>query len=155
MLATTKTAGNAYANDPDCDAFTGTLVRTSTTTYYDPKLRAWIKRTLEYIDVGRPDAIQPRDVDAELGVEKLEYDNSDKVAGIKRAAAERDKLLGETIQAHMKRVGPVKTGSLVPVTGVSLATVQRHLQRHPETYFIAGRYRGWGLVGVHDRGQAQ
>jgi hypothetical protein len=62
--------GNAYTTDPDYSAFTGRVVRTISTTFYDPTLGAWIKRTCEYIDIGRADPVVP--VDPESMIEEIE-----------------------------------------------------------------------------------
>ena len=57
------TTGNAFTTDKDYAKFSGKVVNVFTTTVYDPHVKAFVKRTVEYIDVGRADRVDPDDPD--------------------------------------------------------------------------------------------
>lgn len=147
-----KTAGNAFTRDPDYAKFTGKIVHVFHTTYYDPKEKVFIKRTVEYIDVGRPSPVEPVDVDSEMASESWNFDNKRVVqaaAGKRNALLERDKILGSRVEAHLRQYGATTARDLAENVGISQKQMATHLREHTDKYVkLEGAYPVWGLVGV-------
>ena len=164
MRLTESTAGKAHTTDEDYAKFSGQLVMTVSTTNYDPKRKCWIKRTYEYIDIGRADPVTPIDPDAELQYEKFERKCQSNLNW--EVARDRNKALGEAARAkrrdriveELREWGPSTLVQISESLSIPRATVNDLMQIYKGTTFcIVGKKSGsgqaalWGLVGVHDK----
>lgn len=125
-------------------AFTGQLVYTSTTTSYDPKRKAWIKRTVEYIDIGRSSPVAPANGDDELRREKLWHKP-------RQSAVELDAI------AVLRQYGPLTYREMSKLCGRPIGSLQRELSKRTNVFVVLGKTKGIGspdiigLVGIHDK----
>lgn len=157
MLTLEKTTGNAYTKDDEYAAFSGRVVQTFHTTYYDPKEGVWIKRTVEYIDVGRAEPVTPVDTDNAMTPDPWpqETNNSEaaRVANLRRKKAREDEMQANVI-AYLRRYGPSHCHAISRDLELPYSTTNEHMRRFAErTYKKVGRVGIaviWGLVGIHD-----
>jgi len=157
--------GNVHTTDPDYAALTGRVVQTFSTTQYDPKRKAWIKRTIEYIDIGRPDTVIPNDPEQQLATEKLPRklgtarDTSMARGARKAAAGKRRSSLQRRIIEHIEKYGPTHAAEIALSLGVYYTAISRQMLANDGTiYCKVGKVRTggkqaalWGLVGVHNK----
>lgn len=146
-----STQGNAYTKDSDYAAFTGRVVQTFTTTYYEPRLKAFVKRTVEYIDVGKPDRVTPVDSEELMTEESWDYEYqgvTEAVAAMKKAKVERDAVLLKEIKAHLATHGPMTPNQIAKGLGCARERV-RDLLRDNRGDFVTflDRHIFWGLPG--------
>lgn len=140
-----RTAGNAFTRDPDYAAFTGRVVRTYTTTYYEPRLKAFVKRTVEYIDVGKPDKVTPvnhqeamtPDLDFLPREHKEHYAKGWDAAkqANKRRSDKYHALLQRLIVAHLQAHGPMRNLDIARALRISHTTIYRHLTARVGTIY--------------------
>ena len=155
-----RTAGNAFTRDPDYAKFTGRVVQTFTTTYYDPKEKVWIKRTVEYINVGKPDGVTPADSEEAmtpdmdfLSDERFEKGWDAAKQANRLRSAKYHAMMQRLIVAHLQSRGPMRCVDIARELNMSQTTVNKHLlNRVGSVYQRTGRI--WGLVGIHDRDAA-
>jgi hypothetical protein len=151
-----RITGTAYTSDRDYAAFSGRLVRTSSTVHYDPKLKAWIKRTVEWIDVGRSAPVPSVDPDSELNQQeedtKLFNDPNEPLAKAWQVTRDnkiqRDaELLGEIRKAFQKH-GPMTIPKIAKFLKPGVFVVREVIRANPDVFcFFGGASRVWGLHG--------
>jgi len=158
-----STSGKAHTTDEDYAKFGGQLVMTVSTTKYDPKLKCWIKRTYEYIDVGRADSVKPLNGDELLEYEKFTDGRTEgseiaRLVNMAAGQARRAKLRDRVVD-YMQQYGPETKVALAVELNVPMATLYELLTKFcTDTFCRVGRTersgRGadiFGLVGVHDK----
>lgn len=137
----------------DYNAWTGRVVHTSTTTSYDPQAKAWIKRTVEYIDLGRSDAVRAAN-EEELQPERFPDEPvAQKVvkarAQAKLNAIARRAAFESIVVALMREHGALSMKRLVYLTGRTHCFILPHITERIGTVYRrveGGRGAAWGLM---------
>lgn len=153
MNAIEHTTGNAYTFDEDYAALSGRVVLTTSVVQYDPKLKVFIKRTYEYIDIGRSDSVAARDPKMQLASEQLPSATNSLPeafrASIAANAEQRHLELKNRLVSYLQEHGPTRGIELLPISGYKNgAYLYDHLAMFPETYMrYCERPLVWGLFG--------
>lgn len=125
--------------------WSGRLTHTSTTTSYDPQAKAWIKRTVEYIDVGRPDSVRAANEET-LEPEKLWRPKRNVISQVEQEAV-----------AILRRHGPMTIAEMTKHCNRSRGTLQHELAKKSDVFIRVGTAQGSGkpdiigLKGVHEQ----
>jgi len=140
----------AYANDDDYDKLSGYVTGQYTTEWTDRGGTRW-RTTVEIINLGKADRVQPVDPDASLGREHLGYDSA-KVAAAMEAMRQqteaRNVILVEKMQQHLAVSGPLSAYALGRAIGVAGARVLRVLRQSQDMFvFFGGIDARWGVAG--------
>ncbi len=138
--------------------WTGRIVHTSTTTSYDPQAKAWIKRTVEYIDLGRPDSARA-DPDAQLKPERFpEPDRAQAArAALRLNAIGRHAEIQAALIAYIMEHGPSSTVQMAEGTGLNKGTIGPHLSQRSGTIYerlhVPGhRHKVWNVISKEGGG---
>lgn len=127
--------GNAYAGDPDYDAFRGRVTYQHTVTGIT--LDGWkVKHTVEYIDLGRSAAHDAHDPDA-VGA----YEGPGAI-GVQGYVHHKTRALLEQVRALL-RVRPMLCHELAEATGATTRQIQKLFTNQPAGFRVMGR----GLLG--------
>lgn len=137
--------GKAFTRDPDYAAFTGRVVRTISTTYYDPKLKAWIKRTCEYIDVGRSDTVCPADnPDAVIADDGTDVDGKPRrIRAMRSGTMEMLERIRELLAER-----PHSTAELAAALGMTMNRTKAIMANNPSGFVVINRNRGGMVYGL-------
>lgn len=137
-------------------AFSGRIVYQRTHTV--PIDNGYLRRTVVYIDVGRPDRGEPSDAPLVLEGKHFHLSTSDGVPSWKRkrqaAATNRHVQLEARVVDHIKRHGLSSMRALCEAAGVSRSAMHNHLRERLGTVYCSIGNRNkrmpwkWGLVGV-------
>lgn len=148
--------GNAYANDPQFDAFTG-RVAYQTSIIGITRDGYKVRCTRVYIDLGRAAPVSVGDPDEVLNtVEDLPHEPLFRRKHTKKTP--RANALQDRIVDYMQKHGPTTIPLLSYEWGVVGQTLQKHLDTRTGFVYCKVGYRGganlWGLVGIHDQEQS-
>ena len=146
-----------FANDPDYDALHGRLVAQYTVERVDRRRNCTIRTTYEVIDIGRPDRVRPVDPDAQMGSERLSYDDTQTVENrARRRASERFAEMHMAVVAYLRQYEPTHMRAMADDLEYAKTTLDEFVRQREGRVFCkvgnVGRAVLWGLVGIHDKG---
>lgn len=158
-----STSGKAHTTDEDYAKFGGQLVMTVSTTKYDPERKCWIKRTVEYIDIGRADPVVPSESASEPPPKNYNFEfqthtNYEAAAVVNKAAGEaRRAEKANRICNYIKTHGPSPVNAIADALEMPRISAFQLMQRfegekfHRVKRIYSSHTVIWGLVGVHDK----
>jgi hypothetical protein len=148
-------AGRLYGNCkhsgfPEYDALTGYVTQSYQREWQDRSGVRW-RKTVQIINLGRPDRGIPVDPDKELEHEPFDKAENNKAAMsmVKVKKAERDAVLLERMQEALREHGPMSSHACSVRLRVTKERTADLFKRNPQLFCLIRRQdRMWGLVGV-------
>jgi len=143
-----------YANDDDYDKLTGYVTHRYAREWTDSSGTRWRKVTT-VINLGKADRVAPADPDAQMGAERLAYDDVQTIADrARRRSGERFAEMHMAAVRYLRQYGPSHMSAMANDLEYAKTTLDEFVRQREGRIFCrvgnVGRAVLWGLVGIHE-----